>query len=438
MTPLHNDHFMSPEELRAWNARPEAPAVDPKPTAARKTTQAGLNLALLNACASGELTAARRALADGADPNIRLKTKAGTSALGLALQSGNPQLALEVFLAGGFIAPNRYEDSSKDFEAHAKANNPFTCKLQAEALRELCRLLPDWASLRQARAHSSLVNEHFPDHALFDEAFIHRNFSACVEASKNAAIPAPKTWTWTQLFTQLSMRNAPFENPPWLSSSSFIELVRAPGLLEHIGSDNAKTLFRSAIEADSLELIRALLDAGIRPGSDWSLSKRQNWREQYDKKSPKSMGLIWASAAFGSNRAFEFLLGCPPALDHARSREEPLESMALCPIGRLLTLHAAGIRIEHADVQGNTLAHHWAMLDEKPRDGWASLAKRFPELTDAPNRQGKTARALMADRLHGKAKDDFLASFARFEARAIQAAAGGVKKPNKTPAKNRL
>lgn len=414
-------HMMDPSERKAWRQASQSGAgqAGPKVRAAMSPSAHRLGQMLLTACSLGSLTGAKEALAAGANPNARIRPMSGSSAFGVAIERGHGSVALAVLLAGGWSAPTRYDRAGSDKFDKAVAEGKFDpahkSELSAGALMQLCSRLGSWNELAKARAW---CDPKMPDGDLIGLAMLSARFDLAklgLEAT-GAMISAA---SWNQLGNKLGDGQSVIDAAAPVAGDQFAAMLAEPGAVDLMGMTAAKAAYLVAIETGSVKMMRALLDAGVRPGPDWIIDKRQSWRQHYDKEAKSSASLLWRAAA-SSAEIYALAKQCPPIVEAAKRSAADPAIMADVAIGRVLELAELGLAIDGRDAKGRGIAHVWAALDRSPRDGWTSLAKKHPVVCDMLDASGRTGRQAMAEKLQGEAKDAFLAAFARHETREIE------------------
>lgn len=208
--------------------------------------------------------------------------------------------------------------------------------------------------------------------------------------------------------------------------ATLIETLASTG---ELGANPISQLYDRAARAGSPEALMLLMGLSALPSPDGCVC-RVHWMERLgyrENQRAEITSLLVAAAASPFGRlAFDALAQFPPALDHAKANPPTPQVLSLLPIARLLDLAALGVDISKQDAIGG-IAHWWAHRDDKPRDGWATLAAKAPQVFETPNSRGIKAADAMAAKLSGKDRDAFTHFLARIESREIKKVAKAPK-----------
>lgn len=437
---MSNEKWMSDDEWASWmgDRVAAAPVVVPVVVKKKKATQNQLNLALLEFCSSGNYDSAMGVIEEGANVNARTRANPGDSALTLAIEAGHENLALELIRRGAFCAPSRWHRSSSDSDDFDKsASSGLFNRVQKEKLGEVAvRLFIQSGSTWQALVTGrDLCVPSQSNDALLAQAFRADRFDLALQAAK-AGVPMSAN-VWNEAEKTFEHRYSGLKDHR--RRKEFFELISERGRIESMSVSVVKKLYRSAFDGDDAELMKALLDARLRPGADWSVDKRLNY---YDKQQNSveimRRSIVWEAAKLASPEMLRLLKSCAPAMAAARTQKEAPESMELCPIGRVMELMESGVPIDAVSSDGDGLAHIWAKRDREPRDGWATLARKAPEVFSMKNKAGRCGHELMAEKLNGEQKDEFLAALSRIETREIKRDVAPMKQKAGAPKPKRL
>lgn len=418
---MSNEKWMSDDEWASWMGdRAAAPVDVPVLVKKKKATPNQLNLALLEFCSSGNYDSAVGVIEEGANVNARTRANPGDSALTLAIEAGHENLALELIRRGGFCAPSRWHRSSSESDDFDKsATSGVFSEVQKEKLGDVAVKLfiqsgSTWQALVAAR---DLCVPAQSNDALLAQAFRADRFDLALQASK-AGVPMSAN-VWCSAEQTFEHRYSGLKDHR--RRKEFLELIGERSRIESMDVSVVRKLYRSAFDGDDAELMKALLDSRLRPGADWSVDKRLNYYEQ-QRNSNQSLrsSIVWEAAKLASPEMLRLLKSCAPAMAAARAQKETPESMELCPIGRVMELMESGIPIDGVSSNGDALAHVWAKMDREPRDGWATLARKAPDVFSLKNKAGRCGHELMAEKLNGGQKDEFLAALSRIETREIK------------------
>lgn len=206
-----------------------------------------------------------------------------------------------------------------------------------------------------------------------------------------------------------------------------------------LGDGSVFKLFSMAAAAGKAGGIVALLSAGLRPGPDWSVrmvwTEKEGWRERAHAQ--RGSLLLAAAISPWGRGAFDALKAFAPAVEAAAATKPPPRALAQAAVGKLMELKELGVDISGRDEVGG-VAHWWAKLDEKPRDGWAMLAAKAPEVFEMANSRGEAAATVMAAKLAGSDRDAFLASVSKIEGREIRREVKAPKAAPKAAGRGRL
>lgn len=259
---------------------------------------------------------------------------------------------------------------------------------------------------------------------LLRQALERFNMRLALDAARQGVHPSPAAWKG--LASVLSKREDGAVNSS--VKSQFVEWAQDRENTLPGGAAGARLLFKAAIDASNAPLLGALLDSGLSPGADWMVDQRI-WDHGKKDWVRSGLPLIWVAAKLEAPEMFEMSILCPPALRAARSSACSPALMADVQIGRLVVLHSLGVDLAGRGPGGGGLAHEWARVDAKPRDGWATMAKMMPEVFGMKDDEGRSGMEAMAERLGAAARAKFLAAMARVESREIKAAVGKAPPP---------
>jgi hypothetical protein len=225
--------------------------------------------------------------------------------------------------------------------------------------------------------------------------------------------------------------------------SAILALLADENSSKTCGESAARKMFKIAVDGEDSELMLALLDARLRPGADWKISR--GGHSYYDAQNgvPRLVGLGLACAMAKGADLFGLVKSCAPAIAAAKRAKEHPALLAKCQIARLMELFDLGVPIDGLDSSGRSLSHLWAETDYDPRDGWATLARKAPEVYGMRDRQGRLGQDLMSEKLAGRRggeqlKDAFLSSLAKIEQREIKREVGKPKSPRAALGAKRL
>jgi hypothetical protein len=439
---MSDDKWMSEEEWGSWmGARVKPEPVDAPGGKKKKATQSQLNLALLEFSIAGNYESAMAVIEEGANVNARTRANPGDSVLSLAIRSGHENLALELIRRGAYCAPrwHRSSDDSADFDKSAASGKFSSAQkehLGAVAVKLFIQNGSTWQALVSVR---DLCMPSKSNEELLAQAFKADRFDLALQAAKSGVTMSENVW---------SQADQTFEHrylglKDHRQRKEFLELISDRSRIEEMTVSVVKKLYRSAIDGEDVVLMKALLDARLRPGADWSVDSRVNYYDnsqdskEKDSKEKNRRSIVWSAAKLAAPEMLRLLKSCAPAMAAARRQKEPPESMELVPIGRVMELMEAGIPIDGVNENGEGLAHIWAK-DREPRDGWATLARKAPEVFAIKNKAGRCGHELMAEKLRNDVKDDFLAALSRIETREIKRDVAPLKGKVEVPKPKRL
>jgi hypothetical protein len=411
--------WMSAEEVAQWNgaqpAEQSAPAKTAKASKSSAPTVARLNAMLLAAASSGDVSGARSALDQGADPNTRARANPQESAVGVALSGCHAETALVILQAGGLVAPYVWgRQTPNTFLQDAAEKKPALIDATMSAfvqgsskwdvIIQARETLGSTAELTSLAAQTATLGKFSLTRQAFDAGVDLKPFWAAVEP----------------IFTHSTRKLSDVEE-----RQALLGLLAQPLAVQSISELAAMRLYRAAAHHDDVEFLKAMLGAGLRPSVDWSVdTKDWTWAgylnvKRPEEDSPRSNLLTLAAAADGG-AAFNFLKTVKPVVQAAKARLDSPWMLKDISVGRLVELRALGVGIEELDATGRSLLHIWAASDNGVRAGWATLAKEAPELFAKLDAQGHTATDRMAARLKSDARPAFLASLSRIEGREIR------------------
>lgn len=437
----NNDMRMDEAELASWrslrgvagSARMGSLGLGGAPAAApKKMTPNKLNLMLLDAAGRGDVEMARQALAEGAMPNARLRASPGDTPFALAIEAGHDALAVELLRAGSWPAPSRWSrPASKAFDEAAAAgsfDSAARAGMAIQAMRMLASHAKDFGVFRLARDWCDPAKT---DSDLVGMAMEQDSYDLAMRGLRMGVPMTSKAWRLAE--ERMRWRYAGIKDHP--RRKEVLEMLAHPGAIATITGAMCESLYRCVVLGDDAELAVALLDGGLRPNKEWSVSiKPPRHKPSEEPKIP----MVALAAAMERPELFEFFKGCPPAMAAAKRSAPSPEKLRDVPIGRLMELREAGVDIEGIDEKGRSLPHLWAQQDRDPRGGWATLSKKVPRLFDMKDEAGMTGADLMAAKLLGAQKDEFLASLSRIESREISRELGPKNNKAAAPARQRL
>ena len=423
--------WMDEGEARSWRegkaALEASRAAKTDPKSAKKPTAHKLNLALLEACSAGEARDAMKLLELGAQINCRARGRPGNTPFSTAVQAGHDELALDLLRKGGLPAPPMGyggEDAQKvkQFEVERDAgafSSAMRRELSARAVDLMVQHASSWRSVAMARDELPLARTTRPDAAIMGACMAWRRYDLVLEGVESGVPASLAHW-------REAKKSSGFKYGDTLEiehRAGLLGLLRVPAAAASMDGALCADLFDAAARCEDAELLETLLDAGMRPNALWSVhveGSRRAWSVQAEHKAADTQTLLVAVAAGDSAACFDLVKSCPPAVAAARAQPQTPGTLARVPVGRLLDMGEWGVPIGALDAKGHNVTHLWALIDREPRSGWASVGARAPELFEAKDKGGKTGYQRMADKLTGKAQDEFLSSLARVEKREIR------------------
>lgn len=455
MTQRDISHLMTDDEWEQWqgaraasspaaSAAPKASEKAPKPA---KLTSARLNQMLLNAAWKGDPSAIESLLAQGASPNARERSKPRRSAVMIAMDYGNSEAALALVKAGGWAAPSEWSPSkSSVFDAKIAAG-PLSGDALDSAMTETVNLFfaqsSTWALLLEA---ANIVQQAKQLDSL-SPANLLRKAVGCgrwnmAGDAMDSGMPFDEI-CWQRAAAMLS---TPYIQMSQEALSSLIATAMRPEALSCITPAASQTLFKLSIRLSSKALMESLLDARLRPSADWMIhtvkgylsANRRMPKDEAQSVNMTSMSLVTACSIDPDNgELFKLASTCPPALAAARLRKVSPWRLHEMSIGRLQELADLKIPIDGVDCLGQGLFHVWAATDASPRSGWATMARKFPDMFSLHDANGRTGAQAMGRKLSASEAQAFSASLARVEAREIRQAIGPAPAKKSAAAKSR-
>lgn len=440
------DHMMIESEFSQWKiaqgqdleASEEPAAGDgsdkaPKVKKERAKTQKQLNEMLLLAAERGDVISIKQALELGADLHARVKTSDSYNVIRVAMERGHEEASLFLLELGALCGPSGHAHHKK---LNAKVEAYDVALRSAEGLSEeqkkdslhstfevASRCLKKWEVLKKINVLCQ--KNKTPEELL--EGMLARRFSKETLIALEEGVKLTTT-SWGYLVRK-AMENGNYEgltNHPL--RADFFKILDVPGVIPVMSTDVSRKLFYTAVATKDTELFLKLMDCQLKPSSLWKIEEpslniyeKSVWRRKNNLPDDTfECSMLWASASMNADSILNVLLKFPVALQKAK--ENPDSPWAICMVGinRLMDLMDKGLPINGVDHEGNGIAHVWAKIDDKPRAGWATLAKRAPDVFALKNAAGVTGMQMMAQKLTGKEKDDFLASLSRIEEREIK------------------
>lgn len=455
MTQRDISHLMTDDEWEQWqgarvasspvaSAAPQPSETVPKPV---KLTSARLNQMLLGAAWKGDLPVIESLLAQGASPNARERSKPRRSAVIIAMDNGNPKAALALVKAGGWAAPSEWNSAkSSVFDAQIAAG-PLSGDALETAMANTVNLFfthsSTWELLLEA---AQIVQQAKPLDSLSPSNLL-RKAVGCgrwnmAGDAMDSGMPFDEI-CWEQAVAMLS---SPYIQMSQDALSNLIATAMRPEALSCITPAASQVLFKLSIRLSSKALMESLLDARLRPSADWMIhtvkgylsANRKMPKEEAQSVDMTSMSLVTACSINPDNgELFKLASTCPPALAAARLRKVSPWRLHEMSIGRLQELADLNIPIDGVDCLGQGLFHVWAATDTSPRSGWATMARKFPDMFSLHDANGRTGAQAMGKKLGASEAQAFSASLARVEAREIRQAVGPAPAKKSTAAKPR-
>jgi hypothetical protein len=402
-----------------------------------KAESAKLGKAMLQALVKRDQDLAMSLLESGAVVNVR--DNAGESALEIALkqcgQGGDMHDLCEALIErGGFVSPGKYSSGASEFTEATNKGKPIQGNLLASCVgltkAALMKNSARWSLIRDGMR--KIAPMAADDKSLLSELGRMWRFGILRQAAaEGATLPKEALAAAAERLKWINRYSA---KPTMFNSAEGKEfaalLKESSALSAFVGKPVAAFFNAAAWESDASALL-ALLDAGLSPGPNWMGSieyeEPTSAYQSHILTADASLLTVASASPFGRG-AFEALRSFGPALDAAKAQKPAPRVLALIPAQKLFELREAGVDIGSTDATG-TFAHWWAKLDDKPRDGWAMLASKAPEIFEKPDGSGRRAADRMADKLAmGKDKDSFLGSLSRIESREIRKDTGAAPK----------
>lgn len=157
-------------------------------------------------------------------------------------------------------------------------------------------------------------------------------------------------------------------------------------------------LLSMALHRKNIDHLRKIIDLGFKPDEGWRIDHSYVNERMHQKKDElfkavdaedKKGSLLWAALMSNNEKAFNIFMKMPTIVEEAKRTANSPWAFEALPIKNLLMMRKRGISIEGVDQEGNNMCHLWAMLDDQPRVGWASLVKACPELVNQKNLKGQ-------------------------------------------------
>lgn len=446
MAQRDTSHLMSDDEWAQWEGRlaSSSPAdtaapkgQNPEPKQA-KPTSARLNQMLLSAAWAGESSEIEKLLRQGASPNARERSKPRRSALMIAMDNGNPKAALALMRAGGWAAPSQWASCAKTAFDDKIAAGPLSGGDLEAAMTQTINLFfmqcSTWANLLEAAA----IAQRDKSLDSLSPASLLRQAVGCgrwnmARDAMDSGIPFDES-CWAKA---VAMWSSPYLQMGEEALSTLAITATRPEALASMTPSASQDLFRLSIRLSSKLLMESLLGARLRPSADWTIHPLKGYPAGYPaphRSMPKeeasnvemaSMSLVTACSIDSGNSAlFQLVSNFPPALAAARQRNVSPWRLRDMSIGRLQELNELKIPIDGVDCYGQGLFHVWAAVDSLPRSGWATMAKKFPDMFLLHDANGRTGAQAMSKKLSSSEAQEFNACLARVEAREIRQATG--------------
>lgn len=435
MRALRHDrtHRMSEAELNSWRQR-SATATNEAQSAAHKRQQ---SLDFLRAVESGDMPRLKATLAAGANPNARLKNGNRASAFALAVANNNSEMALTILLAGGWLNPPANAPRPHDLravQANPKTAESFTPeqlrKLGEHTLSAFSTIASSWSQLAAAAAFfSPSESKESLICRVISNAWKAPRAELLAEAANDGAQIGIAVWN---ALTKHSRTILSLENQK--GREGLFDLLSMPTAAASLNSAHAEHFYAAAMLQSDEPLLRALLDAGLRPNEQWKLPAFGARRSpslavaHQAGRVEATASLAWLAADTPDSNFLATILSCEPLMAAARRFPDGPWAMENLSVGKLLAMEEAGLSIDKVDSKGRNLLHVWAEIDDLPRAGWATIAKQFPALfagQDADLRTGAQLMSMKLSRRHGdgaQLEHEFSASLSRIENREIRKA----------------
>lgn len=441
----NGEQWMSAEELETWvQASGREPAIKksdvksaPAETGslpARKLSANRLALALLSAASQGATKEIQALLDLGAEVNCRTRALPGKTPYRIAIEGRHDEAALVLLKAGGFPEPERcyYVDSDISLafsEAiRTKSLTPEMSLTHSNLASQLfIRKGKSWKSLTQAHDLLPLLGPR-DDALLMRACFFERRLDLALQGFRAGVGVDQMCWKDSGKRSHWSLG---LPNNAGQIREPLLIFLAEPKAVESMDPETCEELFLGAMNDDDVQAMRALLDAGLRPSPNWTMgSVKFEPAQMMSNGTIGRHGFLAMAAAREKPQMWDLAKCCPPAINAAKLYPELPASLSRLSMGRLQE-YAELAPIDARGPEGRSLTHCWALSSRRePRDGWATLARKFPELFEAHDDSGQTGYGLQVAQLRGTAKDTFLSSIARIEKRDVARFVGTPAKPS--------
>ena len=226
---------------------------------------------------------------------------------------------------------------------------------------------------------------------------------------------------------------AGWNKPSGTEHQSCCKLLEA--LAPSMPSEQIAQLYSIACASDDSPLLMSLFKSKTKPSEDWQAPRARAYYYSSHASDDRCSILVTALGKKNENCA-NMILKIPFIVENLKNDPPSPEAISELKITSLMQLADLGVCLDKQNSKGENLLHLWANADGyDPRNGWATLARKFPSLLSQRNNAGKTPLDIQVETMRKcdpEAAEKFEKSLARSESMGLAAQIKKNPPPQKT------
>ena len=371
---------------------------------AGKMTPTQKNALLFEAASLGDVEKLKLAIAYGANINAQERASPYETALSLAIKAGKNSNktndAIKFLIKSGCFCQNSSysygNTQAKAIEKYKDQLKNSVADLISTTLKQMIEYsdadILDWASDYYKANYNGYIN--FIDKTeIVNKSMSLVGFSkALYFIKKYNALPSEKSFDY--LSSAFSYQLGPNNQSVFSirEREAGFEILKTAS--KNIASSALNNIFKSSIENDDLDLLKILFKSGYKP-KNWGIVNVFGgyYNGKYEARNVET-NILLKSLGSGNGKCFNYLKKINFLIElMVKSTPSPLLLSSKYSITELLILSELGLDICVQDKEGKNFLHYWADMDKyQPRNGWATMLRKYTKLVEQKDNNGHSAK----------------------------------------------